>query len=328
MLRIGLSPRTPIPAAYGCYGRCRRNPLRETAESPGYYGGGHTRGTVVITAEYNGKTQVKRFPDNSDNKKQRKKRQPEKRINTMKGKTMKQVNTDNREWFAEWANEYDNTLGKVKRHHKLLDLVVKVSGIKRNDRILDIGCGTGLLSLKFLDKTDCTITAIDSSAQMLKVFQEKIEKCNLTTKIHCAQQSAEDMDFKSHQFDIIAATVALHHVKFKEPVIKNVYDYLKDGGRFVIGEIDLDTTGKLDDPKRLLRILDYLTKELALAMKDGGIQAFERMYDNGKKHILNDGEYCIGFGQWAQLCRNAGFKNVEVSPVKEFEWFKVLVATK
>src|SRR5208337_4524961 len=113
----------------------------------------------------------------------------------------------------------------------------------------------------------------------------KIEKCNLTEKIHCTQKSAEDMDFRSNQFDIIAATVALHHVKFKEPVIKNIHDYLKDGGRFVIGEIDLDTTGKLDDPRRLLRILDYLTKELPLAMEDGGIQAFERMYDNRKKHI-------------------------------------------
>jgi hypothetical protein len=95
-----------------------------------------------------------------------------------------------------------------------------------------------------------------------------------------------------------------------------------------LGEIDMDTTGRLDDPGRLLRILNYLTEELALAMKEGGVPAFERMYDNGKKHILNDGEYCIGFGQWAHLCRDAGFKNVEVIPVKGFAWFKVLVATK
>jgi len=121
--------------------------------------------------------------------------------------------------------------------------------------------GTGLLSLKFLNKTDCTITAIDSSARMLKIFKEKIEKCNLAAKIHCAQKSAEDMDFTSNQFDIIAATVALHHVKLKEPVIQNIYDYLRDGGRFVIGEIDMDTTGKPDDPQRLVRILNYLTKE-------------------------------------------------------------------
>src|SRR5665647_16201 len=246
----------------------------------------------------------------------------------MKAKTMKHVNEDNREWFQEWANEYDATLGKLKRHHKLLDLVVKVSGIQKNDRILDIGCGTGLLSLKFLAKTDCTIMAIDSSSQMLRIFEEKIEKCHLAKKIHCAQKSAEEMDFTPGQFDIIAATVSLHHVRYKEPVIKNVYDSLKGGGRFVLGEIDMDTTGRLEDPRRLMRILNYLNEELALAMKEGGIPAFERMYDNGKKHILNDGEYCIGFSQWAQLCRNAGFKNVEVSPVKGFTWFKVLVATK
>jgi len=245
-----------------------------------------------------------------------------------KGKTMKHDTRDSREWFQEWANEYDTTLGKLKRHHKLLDLVVKVSGLQRNDRILDIGCGTGLLSLKFLDTTDCTITAIDSSAQMLRIFEEKIEKFNLAEKICCLQKSAEDMDFKPDQFDIIAATVSLHHVKCKEPVINNIYASLKGGGRFVIGEIDMDTTGRLDDPKRLLRILKYLTEELALAMKEGGVPAFERMYDNGKKHILNDGEYCIGFGQWAKLCRDAGFRNVEVSPVKGFAWFKVLVAIK
>lgn len=241
---------------------------------------------------------------------------------------MKQANRDTNEWFEEWANEYDATLGKVKRHHALLDLVVKVSGIQRNDQILDIGCGTGLLSLKFLNKKECTITAIDSSSQMLKIFQEKIEKYHLSGNIQCEQKSAEDMDFKSHQFDIIASTVALHHLKIKEPVIKNCYDYLNDGGRFVIGEMDLDTTGKLDDPRRLLRIVNYLSREFALAMKDGGIPAFERMYDNGKKHILNDGEYCIGIDQWAKLCRDAGFKNVKVTPVKGFEWFKVLVATK
>jgi hypothetical protein len=78
----------------------------------------------------------------------------------------------------------------------------------------------------------------------------------------------------------------------------------------------------------LERILHYLNDELVLAMKEGGVQAFERMYDNGKKHILNDGEYCIGFSQWVKLCKNAGFKTVVVSPLKGFAWFKVLVATK
>ena len=241
---------------------------------------------------------------------------------------MERATRNTREWFADWANEYDTTLGKVQRHHALLDLVVLLSGIRNGDHVLDIGCGTGLLSLKFLETAECTITAIDSSDTMLRIFREKIEKCRLSDKIHCEQKSAEDMDFPAHQFDIIASTVALHHVNEKDPVIQKIYDYLIEGGRFVLGEMDLDTTGNLDDPGRLVRIMDYLTRECALAMEDGGIPAFERMYDNGKKHILNDGEYCIGFDHWTRLCKDAGFRHVEVSPVEGFAWFKVLVATK
>jgi ubiquinone/menaquinone biosynthesis C-methylase UbiE len=76
-----------------------------------------------------------------------------------------------RAWFHDWANEYDNTLGKLDRHHKLLDLAVRMSGVRQGDKVLDIGCGTGLLSLKFLAKTRCHITGIDSSAKMMDVFR-------------------------------------------------------------------------------------------------------------------------------------------------------------
>lgn len=235
---------------------------------------------------------------------------------------------DNCEWFQDWANEYDTTLGKLQRHHAMLDLVVNASGVKEGEQVLDIGCGTGLLSLKFLKKAECRILAIDSSAQMLTLFQEKIEKCNLSKQIHCEQKSAEEMDFLPCSFDIIAATVSLHHVKEKDPVMKKIHDSLTAGGRFLIGDIDMDTTGRVDDPRRLKRILKYLTSELELAMNEGGVQAFERMYANGKKHILNDGEYCIGFDQWEALCRDAGFSHVDIIPVHEYEWFKVLVAIK
>ncbi|KAF5065632.1 Ubiquinone/menaquinone biosynthesis C-methyltransferase UbiE [anaerobic digester metagenome] len=234
----------------------------------------------------------------------------------------------NRAWFQDWAEEYDATLGKVSRHHMMLDLAVQSSGVRDGDEVLDIGCGTGLLSLKFLAAADCRITAIDTSAEMLALFREKVERFGLTDRVRFRQASAEEMDVGPKRFDIVAATVSLHHVREKAPVIGSIHDSLKDGGRFVLGDIDLDTTGEHEDPERLSRILGYLTSELVLALREGGVQAFERMYDNGKKHILNDGEYCVAMRRWEELCRDAGFREIVVHPVPGNDFFKVLVATK
>ena len=250
------------------------------------------------------------------------------RTGTVKVTTVSDDTPGNRAWFQDWANEYDATLGKVSRHRIMLDLAVKVSRVARGDEVLDIGCGTGLLSLRFLAAADCTITAIDTSAEMLALFREKVERCGLAERVRCRQASAEEMAFGPGRFDIVAATVSLHHVREKAPVIGAIHDSLRDGGRFVLGEIDLDSTGSLDDPVRLSRILEYLAGELVLAMREGGVQAFERMYDNGKKHILNDGEYCVAMRRWEELCREAGFGDVVVHPVPGYDWFNVLVATK
>ena len=238
------------------------------------------------------------------------------------------MNESTQEWFNEWSNEYDQTLGKIKRHHELLDLAVEMSNVKAGDKILDIGCGTGLLSLKFLEAAECTIDGIDLTEDMLNIWKDKIEKLNLSNRVKIKSGNAENLEFEDSTFDIVASTVTMHHVKDKQPTLNQIYRILKPKGRFIIGDLDVDTSGDLNDIKRLRHILDYLKEELSLALLDGGVDAFIRMYDNGKKHILNDGEYCINFNMWSQLCKNAGFNNITISPVKSFKWLKVLCAEK
>jgi ubiquinone/menaquinone biosynthesis C-methylase UbiE len=200
--------------------------------------------------------------------------------------------------------------------------------LKKGQKVLDVGCGTGLLSLKFLEKADCLITCVDSSPEMLSILSEKIKKLALSDRIAYKLEDAAALDFKPNSFDIVASTVTLHHLKNKYPTIKKIHDILKPEGRFVLGDIDMDTTGKTTDPKRLLRLLEWLTEEFLFALTEGGTEAFSRMYDNGKKHILNDGEYCISFGQWKDLCTKANFSKVSVHSLPGFKWFKVLVAIK
>ena len=234
--------------------------------------------------------------------------------------------TVTRDWFGNWSNEYDNTLGKTDFHRKLLDLIARELKLKDGEEVLDIGCGTGLLSLKLLEKKDCSIIAIDNSTEMMAIFKDKIKRLKLDSNIMCQFMDADNINIKKHHFDKIVSSVTLHHIKNKKKLLRAVHKILKPGGVFIIGDIDMDTTGPHNDINRLQRILKVLEQEWISALKDSGVEAFARMYNNGIKHILNEGEYCISLKQWAAECGKAGFKQVSVKNLTDYKYFGIVTA--
>lgn len=236
--------------------------------------------------------------------------------------------TDTKRWFGRWSNEYDRTLGSISFHRELLDLAVRNARLKSGDKILDLGCGTGLLSLKCLQKTRCSITGVDYAQEMLDILKDKIKKLKLEDRISLCLMDAASLKFKDRTFDRVVSSVALHHLKDKLPALKKIFRVLKPGGIFILGEVDMDTTGKHTDTKRLKRILRVLEQEWIPALKDAGVEAFSKMFDNGKKHILNQGEYSLSLKQWAQLCKKAGFSSVLIERVPRHKAFGIVVAKK
>ena len=91
------------------------------------------------------------------------------------------------------------------------------------ERILDVGCGDGALSLKLIDR-GAEVVGIDSSPNMVEAAR--------AAGVYAELLDAAEMEFDS-QFDAAFSNAALHWMLDKETVAVSVFRALRLGGRFV-----------------------------------------------------------------------------------------------
>jgi trans-aconitate methyltransferase len=101
--------------------------------------------------------------------------------------------------------------------------VVDLLSPKSGERILDLGCGDGALTIK-LAAVGCTVVGVDSSAEMVNAAKL------LGLDAHVVD--GQSLQFAS-VFDAVFSNAALHWMKNPEGVISGVWHALKPGGRFV-----------------------------------------------------------------------------------------------
>jgi len=101
--------------------------------------------------------------------------------------------------------------------------VVELLAPKNGERILDLGCGDGVLTRKLVE-LGCEVVAVDASAPQI----EAAKALGLDTRV----MNAEALEF-DHEFDAVFSNAVLHWIKRADPVIAGVYRALKPGGRFV-----------------------------------------------------------------------------------------------
>ena len=94
---------------------------------------------------------------------------------------------------------------------------------KPGERILDLGCGDGVLTKKLAD-LGCDVVAVDSSVPQV----EAARKLGLKAFVI----RGEDLPY-NEEFDAVFSNAALHWIKSADVMLAGVYRSLKPGGRFV-----------------------------------------------------------------------------------------------
>lgn len=101
----------------------------------------------------------------------------------------------------------------------VLELLSPQSG----ERILDLGCGDGVLTHKLVEH-GCEVIGVDSSPAMVAAAR--------SLGLNAQLLDAHTMPF-SNEFDAVFSNAALHWMQQSDQFIAGVWNALKDGGRFV-----------------------------------------------------------------------------------------------
>lgn len=113
------------------------------------------------------------------------------------------------------------------RNEAVISTILDNAGIRAGMDVLDVACGTGVLFPDYLGRGVVSLTAIDISAEMAKLAQQKFPQ----VKVLCGD--AEQTDF-ARCFDAVMIYNAFPH--FPEParLIERLAKWVKPGGRLSV----------------------------------------------------------------------------------------------
>ena len=121
---------------------------------------------------------------------------------------------------------------KIIEHFKLDEKsIYPFSGLK----ILDIGCGGGLVSEPFA-RMKVDVTGIDAGEKNIAVAKIHAEKSGL--KIDYQNITAEELCEKNQKFDVVLALEIIEHVADVENFVKSCTQLVKPGGLLFIATIN------------------------------------------------------------------------------------------
>jgi tRNA (cmo5U34)-methyltransferase len=153
---------------------------------------------------------------------------------------MKQEDVKNH--FARQADDYEKLMGKIvpqyfEQHEILYDLLPEE---EKNYRVLDLGCGNGVLSeVVFRKFPRAFVVGYDLTEKMLMAFEKKL---SMHAGNFLLQQGDYRIDSIGEGYDIILAGFTLHHLTWaeRENFYQTLYSALNQGGRFLARDIILD----------------------------------------------------------------------------------------
>jgi ubiquinone/menaquinone biosynthesis C-methylase UbiE len=138
--------------------------------------------------------------------------------------------------FDEQAKDWDSDPKKVERARVVANAIRNTVPLSKDMKVLEYGCGTGLLS--FALQSDLgEITLADTSQGMLDVLKEKIANSGVTN-MHPVRLDLLSDPLPNGRYDLTYSLMVLHHIDNVKKVLFGFHDLLVPGGTLLVADLD------------------------------------------------------------------------------------------
>jgi 2-polyprenyl-3-methyl-5-hydroxy-6-metoxy-1,4-benzoquinol methylase len=141
--------------------------------------------------------------------------------------------------------------------HKAYLAHLPPADVLSNYDILDLGCGTGLLSLALAPSVR-SVTAVDAAEGMIAALKTKLSSPTAATDyvkstnilpVHTLLQDPDDARLATdpatgnptgpgRRFDLVVSHLVLHHIPDLAPLFRTIHGCLKPGGKVMVTDFE------------------------------------------------------------------------------------------
>jgi ubiquinone/menaquinone biosynthesis C-methylase UbiE len=188
---------------------------------------------------------------------------------------------------------------------RIRDRMLTLAQPRRDDVVVDVGSGTGLLTLALAPSVK-KVWAIDISPAMTEYVRVKAASAGLSN-VETATATATSLPLVDGSASIVVSNYCYHHLRNddKEHALAEAFRVLRPGGHIVFG--DMMFRIQIAD-RRSRRVILGKVKSILRRGPSGAL----RLTKNVGRYVTRHWEHPADADWWSQALGRAGFEQIEL----------------
>lgn len=190
---------------------------------------------------------------------------------------------------------------------KVTAALIEEASVRPGQRVVDLGCGTGQISLPLAEQGG-HVLAVDVSPAMVERLRKEAIARDLGD-LEGMAEPIESLSLPPQSVDLIVTSYALHHLRDqdKSALVNNALQWLRPGGRLLIADMMFGRGATRED-----RVILASKVKTFARMGPGG---WWRIVKNSGRFLFRIQERPISMEAWRNLLNQAGFEAVDAKTI-------------